>query len=335
MKKPKPAKVDIAGQTLHKILRIPLPLRWLLVLLALGGFGYSFLMARVGMNNATIALASMLAAFGGLLLGVGGGIFTALAVIALKLFLQTGGNPAGLLAAFDRETIIQLITLVAAGILVGLLRTIALQTQRELAVRRRNELALRESEQRFRTMSDLTHNWEAWLDPAGRLVYTSPSIERFTGYTAEQYAKNPNLLWDLTLEADRPTLEMHFKISEAEAPMHQVDIRIRHANGNIVWLRHICQPVYDSRGKFQGRRASNLDITEIKHATEELQRRLSLEQMLFEIHGLILALHYEARFLQTPGSIDRAITGFNNILARCSQPAAAKALTLSTQTIKE
>ncbi|RXL69599.1 PAS domain S-box protein, partial [Citrobacter sp. AAK_AS5] len=79
------------------------------------------------------------------------------------------------------------------------------------------------------------------------------------------------------LEADRPTLEMHFKISEAEAPMHQVDIRIRHANGNIVWLRHICQPVFDSRGKFQGRRASNLDITEIKHANEELQRRLSLE----------------------------------------------------------
>jgi hypothetical protein len=30
------------------------------------------------------------------------------------------------------------------------------------------------------------------------------------------------------------------------------------------------------------------------------------EQMLFEIHGLILALHYEARFLKNPGSIDRA-----------------------------
>jgi hypothetical protein len=32
--------------------------------------------------------------------------------------------------------------------------------------------------------------------------------------------------------------------------------------------------------------------------------------MLFEIHGLILALHYEARFLQNPGSIERAIMGF-------------------------
>jgi len=45
-------------------------------------------------------------------------------------------------------------------------------------------------------------------------------------------------------------------------------------------------------------------------------------QMAFEIHGLILALHYEARFLKTPGSIDRANTGFANILARYGNEAA-------------
>jgi AcrR family transcriptional regulator len=39
-------------------------------------------------------------------------------------------------------------------------------------------------------------------------------------------------------------------------------------------------------------------------------------QMLFEIHGLILALHYEARFLKNPGSIARANAGFHNILQR-------------------
>jgi hypothetical protein len=57
--------------------------------------------------------------------------------------------------------------------------------------------------------------------------------------------------------------------------------------------------------------------------------------MLFEIHGLILALHYEARFLQTPGSIDRAPRGSTTFCPLRRQPAAAKALTLSTQTIKE
>lgn len=39
-------------------------------------------------------------------------------------------------------------------------------------------------------------------------------------------------------------------------------------------------------------------------------------QVAFEIHGLILALHYEARFLKNPGAIARAHTGFENILLR-------------------
>ena len=38
------------------------------------------------------------------------------------------------------------------------------------------------------------------------------------------------------------------------------------------------------------------------------------DQLLFEIHGLILALHYEARFLKNPGSIARANADFDNIL---------------------
>ena len=39
-------------------------------------------------------------------------------------------------------------------------------------------------------------------------------------------------------------------------------------------------------------------------------------QISFEIHALILALHYEARFMRRPGSMERAEQGFRNILAR-------------------
>ncbi|MEO7549010.1 MAG: TetR/AcrR family transcriptional regulator [Ramlibacter sp.] len=45
-----------------------------------------------------------------------------------------------------------------------------------------------------------------------------------------------------------------------------------------------------------------------------LRADLDEQQMLFEIHGLILALHYEARFLKNPGSIARANAGFDTIL---------------------
>ena len=42
------------------------------------------------------------------------------------------------------------------------------------------------------------------------------------------------------------------------------------------------------------------------------------QQISFEIHALILALHYDARFLHRPGSMERALRGFDNILARYS-----------------
>ena len=67
------------------------------------------------------------------------------------------------------------------------------------------------------------------------------------------------------------------------------------------------------------------------------------QQMLFEIHGLILALHYSARFLQQPGAIARAHAGFDNILRRYGaqrvQPpersrAPKKSSTLAHQSIK-
>ncbi|NML47817.1 TetR/AcrR family transcriptional regulator [Ramlibacter sp. G-1-2-2] len=56
-------------------------------------------------------------------------------------------------------------------------------------------------------------------------------------------------------------------------------------------------------------------ITQAKEAGH-LDADVDEEQMLFEIHGLILALHYEARFLKTPGSIARANAGFEHILQR-------------------
>ena len=39
------------------------------------------------------------------------------------------------------------------------------------------------------------------------------------------------------------------------------------------------------------------------------------QQLLFEVHGLILALHHDARFLRTPGADARARAGFENVLS--------------------
>ena len=58
--------------------------------------------------------------------------------------------------------------------------------------------------------------------------------------------------------------------------------------------------------------------------TGDLQPQTDSTQVLFELHGLILALHHDARFLRIPGALDRARTGFERILAHYSVSAAAE-----------
>jgi AcrR family transcriptional regulator len=56
-----------------------------------------------------------------------------------------------------------------------------------------------------------------------------------------------------------------------------------------------------------------------------LTAQTSPEQVMFEIHGLILALHHDARFLRNPGSVERARLGFERLLAHSLAPASGVA----------
>ena len=55
----------------------------------------------------------------------------------------------------------------------------------------------------------------------------------------------------------------------------------------------------------------------IRIAVEEGELRADTDpqQLLFEMHGLILALHHDARFLRNTGVLDRARTGFERLLS--------------------
>ena len=59
--------------------------------------------------------------------------------------------------------------------------------------------------------------------------------------------------------------------------------------------------------------------------TGHLRADAQEQQIAFEIHAIILALHYEARFLKTPGSMARAEQAFEGILARYGSPSPAVA----------
>ena len=47
-------------------------------------------------------------------------------------------------------------------------------------------------------------------------------------------------------------------------------------------------------------------------------------QMLFEMHGLVLALHHDARFLRSPGALERARAGGVRTLAHYAHPDPSK-----------
>ncbi len=48
-------------------------------------------------------------------------------------------------------------------------------------------------------------------------------------------------------------------------------------------------------------------------------------QLLFELHGLILALHHDARFLRLPGALDLVQRGFEHVLSHYVASAPARA----------
>lgn len=55
---------------------------------------------------------------------------------------------------------------------------------------------------------------------------------------------------------------------------------------------------------------------ELAQTEGQLMRQADANQIAFEIHGLILALHYEARFLRNPAATQHARRGFAHILDR-------------------
>ena len=46
-----------------------------------------------------------------------------------------------------------------------------------------------------------------------------------------------------------------------------------------------------------------------------------VDQVLFELHGLILSLHHDARFLRSPGATERARAGFERVIHSVITPA--------------
>lgn len=195
----------------------------------------------------------------------------------------------------------------------------ARRLQKKLAELASTEKKLLESEEKFRTIADFTYDLEFWVDPAGHFIYVSPSAERITGYLAEEFKQNPELLLSIIHPEDRPLMADHLKNElGTDAPRH-LEFRITRKNGEERWISHVCQPVYNAAGKHLGRRTSNRDITSQKLAEEEKSKiAASLARSNRDLEDFA---HIVSHDLQEPLNLIKAFSNRLELKCKSSLPA--------------
>ncbi len=156
--------------------------------------------------------------------------------------------------------------------------------------RKQDEIALQQSEEKFRTFVDWTYDWEHWLDPNGKIVYTSPSCERITGYRPEELIADPDLPMRIVHPDDQLFYEEHRRtVHDASAAPISIEFRIISLDRSVHWIEHVCRPLYGPEGRYLGRRVSNRDITLRKQAEdkiiEQAQKELILNQTIQTIQS--------------------------------------------------
>ncbi|KDN18816.1 PAS domain-containing sensor histidine kinase [Amycolatopsis rifamycinica] len=153
---------------------------------------------------------------------------------------------------------------------------------RDVSERRAAELALRESEERFRLLVQSVQDYGIFmLDPGGHISSWNAGAERIKGYTAaEIIGRHFSVFYPADdVAAGKPAREL--EIAVAEGRLEDEGWRVR-KDGTRFWANVVITALYDEQGRLHGFGKVTRDMTERRNAEQALRERRRLVGHLVE-----------------------------------------------------
>ncbi len=156
---------------------------------------------------------------------------------------------------------------------------------RDITNNKRIEETLRESEERFKQISESAGEWIWETDATGLYTYASPAVEQILGYKPEELI-GKKYFYDLFLPDEKENhREEAFKSFRNKESIKKLVNASIHKNDKIVYLETNGLPFFDKSGNFKGVRGANIDITERINAEADLKKSEDKFRLLIENQG--------------------------------------------------
>ena len=163
----------------------------------------------------------------------------------------------------------------------------------DVSVRKRTELVTRMTNECFRAIADYSYDWEVWVGPAGRVLWTNPAVERITGYSIKEITAMSDYPASLVYRDDRDRMARAFRSALKGSTGNDVQFRLERKDGRIIWAAMSWQPIYDRNGNSLGHRESIRDISDrieaeqaLEKAEHEMEKEIQKLKVLLDKHGI-------------------------------------------------
>jgi two-component system cell cycle sensor histidine kinase/response regulator CckA len=146
----------------------------------------------------------------------------------------------------------------------------AIHESQEKQNRKRAELALKESEEKYRSFVETTNDWIWSIDREMSITYSSPSVEAILGYTAEELTGMD--CFTLIHSEDQPKVIRVIDACVRERNgWNSFVTRWKHKKGGYRYLESNSIPILDREKNVIGFRGADRDITERKLAEDDIR----------------------------------------------------------------